>query len=126
MPEFHFALIVASSPMSHEDILAATDALGEAGCTDASIRGHAEGMELLFARSGRITIPFLRHVPEWRHRYSRLLPGRRWQRECLRDSSGRTRQLRRSEIQACSFTPALHRDTGQPFSECGERGFVGS
>ncbi len=53
MPEYHFALIVASFPKSDEDILAATDALGEAGCTDASIRGHAEGMELLIARTAR-------------------------------------------------------------------------
>ena len=50
---FRFALIVAVPPMSHEAILDATDALGEAGCTDASIRGHAEGMELLFARTAR-------------------------------------------------------------------------
>jgi hypothetical protein len=27
-----------------------TDALGNAGCTDSSIRGHAEGTELLFER----------------------------------------------------------------------------
>ena len=53
MREFHFALIVASTPKNHEEILNATDALGEAGCTDASIRGHAEGMELLFARTAR-------------------------------------------------------------------------
>src|SRR5947209_494819 len=53
MPNFHFALIVAAQPMSHEQILDATDALGKAGCTDASIRGHAEGMELLFARAAR-------------------------------------------------------------------------
>ena len=53
MPEFRFALIVPAAPMSHEAILDATDALGEAGCTDASIRGHAEGMELLFARTAR-------------------------------------------------------------------------
>jgi hypothetical protein len=37
--------------MTHDQILDATDALGDAGCTDASIRGHAEGMELLFARA---------------------------------------------------------------------------
>jgi len=37
--------------MSHDDILDLTDTLGDAGCTDASIRGHAEGMELLFERS---------------------------------------------------------------------------
>jgi len=53
MPDFRFALIVAAPRMSHEEILDATDALGEAGCTDASIRGHAEGMELLFARRAR-------------------------------------------------------------------------
>jgi hypothetical protein len=53
MADYHFALIVAAAPMSHEEILDATDMLGEAGCTDASIRGHAEGMELLFARAAR-------------------------------------------------------------------------
>jgi hypothetical protein len=53
MPAYRFAVIVASPPMSHEAILDATDALGEAGCTDASIRGHGEGMELLFARKAR-------------------------------------------------------------------------
>jgi hypothetical protein len=37
--------------MTHDDILEATDVLGNAGCTDASIRGHADGMELLFDRT---------------------------------------------------------------------------
>src|SRR2546426_270983 len=37
MPAFRFAVIVQAAPMSHEEILDATDALGEAGCTDASI-----------------------------------------------------------------------------------------
>ena len=37
--------------MSHDEILDITDALGNAGCTDASIRGHADGIELLFERS---------------------------------------------------------------------------
>jgi hypothetical protein len=50
MPEFRFAVIVTTGPMSEGDILDATDALGDEGCTDASIRGHAEGMELLFDR----------------------------------------------------------------------------
>jgi hypothetical protein len=27
------------------------DVLGDAGCTDASIRGHVDGMELLFERT---------------------------------------------------------------------------
>ena len=37
--------------MTHEEILDATDALGNTGCTDASIRGHATGIELLFERT---------------------------------------------------------------------------
>jgi hypothetical protein len=53
MPDYRFALIISSSPLSHEEILDATDALGEAGCTDASIRGHAQGMELLFERTAK-------------------------------------------------------------------------
>jgi len=53
MPDFRFALIVTKPAMGEEEILDATDALGEAGCTDASIRGHAEGMELLFTRKAR-------------------------------------------------------------------------
>ncbi len=51
MPEFRFTVIVPRPPMTHEEILDATDALGSAGCTDASIRGHADGMELLFERA---------------------------------------------------------------------------
>lgn len=50
MAEYDFSLIVAVEPMSHDQILDATDALGEAGCTDALIRGHPTGMELLFSR----------------------------------------------------------------------------
>lgn len=53
MPAYRFALIVAASPKSHDEILDVTDTLGEAGCTDASLRGHAEGMELLFDRTAR-------------------------------------------------------------------------
>jgi hypothetical protein len=53
MPEFNFSLIIKAPPLSEDKILDATDALGEAGCTDASIRGHADGMELLFTRSAR-------------------------------------------------------------------------
>lgn len=51
MPDYRFSVIVARAVMTHEDILDATDALGNAGCTDASIRGHADGMELLFKRT---------------------------------------------------------------------------
>ena len=38
-----------SSIQTHD----ATDRLGDSGCTDASIRGHADGMELLFTRKER-------------------------------------------------------------------------
>lgn len=51
MADYRFSVIVALSPGTHEEILDATDALGSAGCTDASIRGHREGMELLFERA---------------------------------------------------------------------------
>ena len=53
MPSYDFAVIVAARKMTEKKILDATDALGDAGCTDASLRGHAEGMELLFTRSAR-------------------------------------------------------------------------
>lgn len=53
MPAFRFSLIIAMPLPSHEEILDATDALGNAGCTDASIRGHAEGLELLFERRAK-------------------------------------------------------------------------
>jgi hypothetical protein len=51
MTDFRFSVIVHSKPMTHDEILDATDALGNAGCTDASIRGHTDGMELLFERA---------------------------------------------------------------------------
>jgi hypothetical protein len=51
MFEYHFSLVVPAGPLTHDQILDATDALGKVGCTDASIRGHREGLELLFERS---------------------------------------------------------------------------
>jgi hypothetical protein len=51
MSNYRFAVIVPAGAMTHEEVLNATDALRNAGCDDASIRGHAEGMELLFERS---------------------------------------------------------------------------
>jgi hypothetical protein len=51
MPDYRFSVIVPGPPMTHDEILDATDALGSAGCADASIRGHTEGMELLFQRT---------------------------------------------------------------------------
>lgn len=53
MPNYDFAVIIAAGKMSHKRILDATDALGEAGCLDGSLCGHAEGMEILFTRSAR-------------------------------------------------------------------------
>jgi hypothetical protein len=51
MTNYRFAVIVPCGTLTHEAILDVTDALGSAGCTDASIRGHADGMELLFERA---------------------------------------------------------------------------
>ncbi len=51
MADYQFSVIVPTSPMTHDEILDATDELGSAGCTDASIRGHTDGMELLFERT---------------------------------------------------------------------------
>ena len=50
MSQYRFAVIVPASSLTEDEILDATDALGNAGCTDASIRGHAVGMKLLFER----------------------------------------------------------------------------
>lgn len=52
MSEFRFSIIVAGTPASDEDILDIADALAAAGCGDASVRGHIQGMELLFEREG--------------------------------------------------------------------------
>lgn len=51
MSSYRFSVIVPMPRMSHDETLDAADAIGNAGCTDASIRGHAEGMELLFERN---------------------------------------------------------------------------
>ena len=51
MAEYHFSIIIAADSMTDEEILDAADALGAAGCSDASLRGHAVGMELLFGRA---------------------------------------------------------------------------
>ncbi len=51
MTDYQFSLIIKTALMDHHDILDAADALGHAGCTDASIRGHLDGMELLFERT---------------------------------------------------------------------------
>jgi hypothetical protein len=50
MTAYQFSVIIPTVPMTPDEILDATDALGNAGCTDASIRGHVDGIELLFER----------------------------------------------------------------------------
>ena len=51
MVEYRFSVIVPAAQLTHDEILDATDALATAGCADASIRGHALGLELMFERS---------------------------------------------------------------------------
>lgn len=51
MAEYQFSVIIPTPPMTPDAILDATDVLGNAECTDALIRGHADGMELLFERT---------------------------------------------------------------------------
>jgi hypothetical protein len=51
MSDYQFSVIVPTQAMTHDEILEATDALAEAGCTDASIRGHDDGLDLLFERA---------------------------------------------------------------------------
>ena len=50
MSDYRFSVIVPTPTMTHDETLDATDALGNAGCTDASIQGHTTGMQLLFER----------------------------------------------------------------------------
>lgn len=53
MTEYHFRLLVGplKEPISDEDLLDATDALGDAGCDDCSISVHGSGLELEFDRA---------------------------------------------------------------------------
>ena len=51
MSDYRFSVIVPTPQMTHDETLEVTDALGNAGCTDASIRGHVDGIELLFERA---------------------------------------------------------------------------
>jgi hypothetical protein len=50
MTDYRFSLIVPAGVLTHDEILDATESLANAGCNDASIRGHSQGMELLFER----------------------------------------------------------------------------
>ena len=56
MTEYHFRLILTGSfagPPSDEELLDATDALGEAGCNDCSVSVHGRGLELEFDRAAQ-------------------------------------------------------------------------
>ena len=55
MTEYRFRLIVRdasadSTNVTNEELLDVTDALGEAGCSDATVSVHTEGFELEFDR----------------------------------------------------------------------------
>ena len=50
MPQYQFNIIVGTSPLTDDQILEVADGLAAAGCLDASVRGHALGLELLFTR----------------------------------------------------------------------------
>ena len=45
-----FTVIIDLAPNGNDEILNVADALGNAGCLDASIGGHADGMEAVFNR----------------------------------------------------------------------------
>ncbi len=51
MSDYRFTVIVPVGALTNDEILDAADALGNAGCSDASVRGHTQGMELLFQRT---------------------------------------------------------------------------
>ncbi len=51
MSDYRFSIVVPSAAKTHDAILDAADAIAKEGCTDASLRGHEHGMELLFERS---------------------------------------------------------------------------
>ncbi len=51
MTRYRFTLSVPTPIHTHNQLLNITDALRRAGCTDASIQGHADGFELVFNRS---------------------------------------------------------------------------
>lgn len=53
MPRYDFAVVIRAGKMTHKKILDAADALAEAGCTDGTLCGHPEGMEMQFTRSAR-------------------------------------------------------------------------
>ena len=47
---YQFSVIIDQTPSSNDEILDIADALGSAGCLDASIGGHNDGIEAMFNR----------------------------------------------------------------------------
>ena len=45
MADYQFSVMRPTSPMTSEEILDAAAVLGNAGCPDASVRGHIDGIE---------------------------------------------------------------------------------
>jgi hypothetical protein len=83
MTDYRFSLIVASPPLTEDQILDVADALGDAGCNDASIRGHIHGLELLFDRAAEslqaAIVSAISGVESAGYRVSRI----EMERECL-------------------------------------------
>lgn len=50
MESYQFSVIVSESPRDEAAMLDMADALGAAGCLDATVGGHAEGTEIAFDR----------------------------------------------------------------------------
>jgi len=50
MTSYQFGVIIDISPQGEAEILDIADTLGNAGCLDASICGHSEGVEAIFDR----------------------------------------------------------------------------
>jgi hypothetical protein len=53
MPNYDFSVIIAAGKLTDEEFVDAADALGDAGCLDGSLGGHADGLEMEFTRSAR-------------------------------------------------------------------------
>lgn len=47
---YQFSVIIDFAPDGNDQILDVADALGSAGCLDASIGGHSDGIEAVFNR----------------------------------------------------------------------------
>jgi hypothetical protein len=50
--EHHFTIIIDRTAFGEQQMLEFADSLADAGCLDAAVGGHAEGMEAIFARDG--------------------------------------------------------------------------